>query len=413
MSPGRDYVIAGTAPWDTPWLTDQNLAHALGAAHRALYVEPPLTPLTPLRRAGRRELRALARRRPVRRERVSVFRPLALPPLEDARARAISRPLLRAQLRRACGRAGMREPVLVAMRSLAALAGAAGEALRVLVVKDWLEAGGELIGRRTAEIARDLEADCAAADLVLATSPALCERLAERGVEAALLRHGFHADLAPVYDGAPRPADYSALPRPLLGYAGRIDGRLDFELLARVAERFRDGSLLLIGPISPRLSPHELARVTSAGTGVRLLGARSREELPALLRHLDCALLPYRASEWSRHGAPLKLWDCLYAGPPIVGAGYTILRDYPPPLVRFADGAEEFATAVEAALRDPARGRDERRALALANSWDARAEQLDALVEERLGTAAQRDATSSGMSRAPAGRRGFSSGRRR
>jgi hypothetical protein len=95
---------------------------------------------------------------------------------------------------------------------------------------------------------------------------------------------------------------------------------------------------------------------------------------------MDCLVMPYREGEWARHGSPLKLWDYLYAGPPIVGSGYSVLREYPPPLVRYATGADAFAAEVERSLREPAWGSEERRSLALGNSWDARAGELEEIV---------------------------------
>jgi hypothetical protein len=165
----------------------------------------------------------------------------------------------------------------------------------------------------------------------------------------------------------------------VIGYAGRIDGRLDFETLGTLAERFPRGTVALIGPVSPRLDPAELRRLESR-PNVRVLRPLGREALPAHLAHMDCLVMPYREGEWGRHGSPLKLWDYLYAGPPIVGSGYSVLREYPPPLVRYATGADPFASEVERSLAEAARGREERRVLALENSWDVRARELEEIV---------------------------------
>ena len=43
----RGYVIYGPTPWDGPANAAHNLARALAAGHPVLYVEPPLSPLTP------------------------------------------------------------------------------------------------------------------------------------------------------------------------------------------------------------------------------------------------------------------------------------------------------------------------------------------------------------------------------
>jgi teichuronic acid biosynthesis glycosyltransferase TuaH len=373
------WVVYGTTPWDDAWLTEHNLAHALAERHRVLYVEPPVTPLSPLRRRDRAEVRALLRRGARQSGRVHVFRPFALPPREHPRAKRLSAPLVRMQLRRVASQLGLREPTVLAARNTAELTGAVGERTRVYLVKDLVEAGGELLGLESGRLAGDVAAMCAGAQVVCATSEALRASLAERGVDSALLPHGFHADLAPLYDSAERPHEYASLPGRLLGYTGRIDSRLDFELIRAVADSLPAASVVLIGPVSPRLPREDLALLRSR-SNIHLLGARPRRELPAYLAHLDCCLMPYRDSEWIRHASPLKVWDFLYAGPPIVGAGCPALRDFPPPLVAFAEDAPAFLDAVRSALDSPGDGRERRREHALANSWDERARELERLA---------------------------------
>lgn len=386
MSAVPDYVVYGTAAWDAPWLTEHNLAHALAGDRRVLYVEPPVTPLTPvrygIRRDSLREARRLVRPGIRRAGRLHVLRLVALPPLEHPRARRASAPLLRAQVARAVRRVGLRDPVVLACRSMLELLGAAGERGCVYIAKDLLDAGGALIGRDAGALAGEELEMCERADLVCVVTRRLQETFAARGIEAEVLPHGFHADLAPLYDNAERPAEYEGLGRPLLGYAGRIDGRLDFSALSAVADRYPDGSVVLIGPISPRLPREELDRLARR-PNVRLLGPRDRQALPAYLRHLDCSLMPYREDEWGRHGSPLKLWDALYAGPPVVGSGYVALTDHP--LVHYASPPARLPDVVAVALGENGAHRELRREQALRNSWDRRSAALERLLADRLG----------------------------
>ncbi|MEA2256113.1 MAG: teichuronic acid biosynthesis glycosyltransferase TuaH [Solirubrobacteraceae bacterium] len=383
----RGYVVYGTQPLDASWLTEHHLAHALAQRHDVLFVEPPVSPLTPLRAAspgGRaREVRQLLRRRPRVEGRLHALRPVALPPLSNARAREASAPLVRAQVRRAARAAGLDHPVALAAWGHAAALGGAGERLRLYLIKDWLQSrdGAALLGLDPAVVDAEVDAMCATADAICATSPALRRALAARGLDSVLLRHGFDAGSAARYDGAALPREYEGLPRPLLGFTGTVDARLDLELLGALADRFAGGTVVLVGPVSPRLGPAALD-VLRRRPNVALLGPRPGPELAPYVSHLDCALLPYRSSEWLRHASPLKLWDYLYAGPPIVGSGCAALLEHSAPLVRFADSAPEFADAVQDALADPGTGRAQRRACALANTWEHRAHELDALVCE-------------------------------
>jgi teichuronic acid biosynthesis glycosyltransferase TuaH len=384
-----DFVAYGTVPWDSPWLTEHNLASALARRHRVLFVEPPLTPLTPVRYGlGRDSVRQARRLLPPLLNRAGglhVLRLLAVPPLGHPRARRASAPLLRAQVGRATRRLGLRDLVVLAFHPVVDLLGAARERACVYLAKDLLEAGGALIGRDGALVADEERRMCAQSDLVCVVTRRLQETFSSRGVEAELLPHGFHSELAPLYDEAERPSEYEHLGKPLLGYAGRIDGRLDFAAIGTLADRYPNGSVVLIGPVSPRLPPSELDPLARR-PNVHLLGSRARHELPAYLRHLDCCLMPYQEGDWLRHGSPLKLWDSLYAGPPVVGSGCAALMDYP--LVHYASPAERLPDVVAAALRENGAGRDARRTYALANSWDRRAAELEALLDARLGIGA-------------------------
>lgn len=378
-----DYVLFGTATWDSSWLTDQNLAAALGRRHRVLYVEPPMSPLTPLRGGRPADLAQAARRVPrAVAPSVHALRPVVAPPVTSPAARRLSRRASRRQVARAVRAIGLRDPVVIAASWAAVgLEGAAGEALRLALVKDLVVAGADLLGQDQRRLARDEDALVQGADLVLATSQALVDHLAGRGVPAELLPHGFADDVAAAYDAPRPPADLRELPSPRLGYAGTIDDRLDFEALERLAAAHPDGTVVLVGPVSPRLPPDRLERL-ERHENVVLLGPRRREELPAYLSHLDCCLLPHRDTAWARHAAPLKLWDYLYAGPPIAGTGYGSLRTLGPPLVHFVDPPRLLPDAVASALAETgASGARARRELALANTWQRRAERVDELVE--------------------------------
>jgi teichuronic acid biosynthesis glycosyltransferase TuaH len=384
------YVIYGSMPWQTPWAVDQNLAHALAAKHDVLYVDPPVSPMTPFRRGPRHvssaELRALVARRIRTDGRLRTFRPLVLPPIEHPISQAISKPMLRRQIRAAVAKAGLAHPVALSFRPLQPLAGAADERLAVAVVMDHLSAGAALMGRDPARLEGELRATCEAADLVVVPSRPVADLLEQRGFSTRRVPFGFAADLAPAFDHATPPPEYAKLPRPILGYTGGIDDRLDFELIVRLADRFGDGSVVFVGPLSPRLSDANLGSLRSR-PNIHLLGVRERTELPAYIRHLDVSLMPYVDTEWTRHQSPLKVWEYLYAGPPIVATGSTELRRLPPSLVYFASSPAHAQQLVEQALAAGADGREQRRAHALANTWDHRAAALDDLVVAHLASA--------------------------
>ncbi len=384
---GGAWVFHGGVPWDTPWLNDQQLAHALAAEAPVLYVEPPRSPLSELRRGRRSGSRARLVRPGLRRAEggVHVLTVVGLPPIGSEPMQRASAPLLRAQVRWAVQRLRLgRVAAAVAMGPGARrLKGAAGEQRFVAFVSDWLEAGSDLLGLDASAVARASAELWRAADVLCVTSAPLQEVLQSRGFEPQLLPHGFDATVAPAFDAAAAPDAFGAAGDPVMVVAGRLNGRLDLGVLGTLADRFRRGTLFLVGPIAGRDLGPELGRLLERDNVVHV-AAQSREKLPAYLRHADVLLVPYRADEWSRYSSPMKVWDYLYAGPPIVGQGCPPLAEIGEPLAYHGEGGEQFCEAVVRALADADADADDvaarRRALARSNTWSDRAAQLRRLV---------------------------------
>jgi teichuronic acid biosynthesis glycosyltransferase TuaH len=388
-APGA-WVFLGGVPWDSPWLNDQHLAHALAAEDRVLYVEPPRSPLTGLRGGGERGPR---RPRLARREGgVHVLTTVALPKVGDPRSQRLSAPLLRAQVRWAARRAGL-GPVAATVGmgpSAVWLRGAAGERLFAAFVSDWLEAGGGLLGADRATLASASRRLWRTADLLLATSEPIRAALAAEGFPAVLLPHGFDAAVAPIFDSAGRPPEYEGAGRPVMVVAGRLNGRVDAGLLDAVAAARPEGTLFLIGPLRPRDATPEL-RALLARENVVHLPTKAREALPPYLRHADLLLVPYVADEWSRYSSPMKVWDYLYAGAPLAGQGCPPLAELGEPVAFAGEGRGAVLEAVERAL-SPEAGNGvaaARRAIARANTWQDRAARLRTAVAARIAELAR------------------------
>jgi teichuronic acid biosynthesis glycosyltransferase TuaH len=391
LRPGRpagsllsgDAVVYGAAGWDGPWLTEHQLARALARRGRVLFVEPPRSLLSPLRG------RALPRERLRSRDGVTVLRTLALPPVGHPRARRLSRPWVSRQVAAAVRELGLQPRFALAARSEDAAA-----PFVVSLVKDWLQAGGHLTGQDAADLRRRELAAWRSADLVCAISHRLQVRLAEDGIDSALLRHGFDATSAPGFEQGAEPPELAGLGRPVLGATGRIDARWAFTDLERLADRFPEGSVVLVGPVHPGLSDPAFTRLL-ARPNVHRFPAVPNTELPRWLSRFDSTLVPYTDDEWQFYASPIKVWDYFYAGAPIVATGAPALGEFPDGLVHFALSPSSLPELVSAALaEDRGAGLARRREYALANTWDHRAGELEALVQRASADASPAAAAS-------------------
>jgi len=159
---------------------------------------------------------------------------------------------------------------------------------------------------------------------------------------------------------APAPADLQQLPRPILGYIGSLEDRVDWELLDQLAVRMPQASIVLIGRVAPPGPlPWRLACDRClARPNVHALGWRSQELLPGYAQAFDVALVPYLVDHpFNRACCPTKIMDAMAASRPIVATAIPECRLHEERFHVAAD-TEQFLDAVACILaRDSEDGR--------------------------------------------------------
>jgi glycosyltransferase involved in cell wall biosynthesis len=161
-----------------------------------------------------------------------------------------------------------------------------------------------------------------------------------------------------------------------------INEKIDLALLRDVAQARPDWSLALIGPVTLRFHREQLAWLDLPN--VHLLGFKPVEQLPRYVVACQVCLMPYKINEWTRHIDPLKMYEYLAAGQPVVSTDIPSARAFAPPL-RIAHDAPGFVRDIETALAetDDAQ-REVFRRLAAQHDWEARVEALSVHIEAAL-----------------------------
>jgi glycosyltransferase involved in cell wall biosynthesis len=168
----------------------------------------------------------------------------------------------------------------------------------------------------------------------------------------------------PQHRPAAPPDDLAHLPRPLLGYVGSIEGRVDWPLLNRLAGAVPSGSIVVVGkaPSHRRHGREAWFRAWlefSRRPNVHLIGWRPQEKLPRYYRGFDVILIPYAPDHpFNRACCPTKIADGLGSGRPIVATALPECRLYSQ-LFEIAEDAESFLAAVRSII---ASGSDDGRA---------------------------------------------------
>jgi glycosyltransferase involved in cell wall biosynthesis len=171
------------------------------------------------------------------------------------------------------------------------------------------------------------------------------------------------------------PSDIVGLPKPVLGYFGVVDERLDYELIARLADSFPTGSLVFVGPTA-KVDPAELPRQSN----IHWLGQRPYDALPQCVKGFDVCLMPFALNEATEFINPTKTLEYMAAGKPIVSTAVAdVVRNFTP-IVRVAESIDEFVRHAESALEPDPDRTAEGIALARASSWEAIVAEMDRLV---------------------------------
>lgn len=336
-----DVVVVSLEAWDQVWRRNQQLATALLARDpglRILFVEPDQDLLNDLRRRRRpargASLAHLSAGESEYADRVWRWSATKLAPRKFDRTYDER---WAGHVQRAARRLGFADPVLwVNDPRGAAVARRTGWSTVYDITDDWLAAR-----RTTAErsrLATDEKYLLDHAAQVTVCSPALAARKSGR-VPATLITNAVDAPF--LRAAAPRPAD---LPEGAAVYVGTVhEDRLDVPLTAELARRVGPANVVLIGPNA--LSPQSDSALRSAG--VRLLGARPYRTLPGYLQHAGALILPHLVDDFTESLDPIKLYEYLAVGRPIVSTPVAGFRDRPE--VTVAQGPL-FVEAVGAAL---------------------------------------------------------------
>jgi glycosyltransferase involved in cell wall biosynthesis len=220
----------------------------------------------------------------------------------------------------------------------------------------------------------------ARADLVLASAPQLAERLSALRPDVHFVPNVADTDsFAQALDPGPVDPALAALPAPRIVFTGAIsDTKVDMALIAAVARRHPAWSFALVGPVglgAPRTDVSSLA----AEPNVHLLGQRAYAQLPAVLRGADAGLIPYRRTALTDSIFPMKVYEYLAAGLPVVATDLPSLRQVEA-VARAGDAAGFGDALARAVAEDTADRRRERSAAARRYSWTARLTELDEAV---------------------------------
>jgi glycosyltransferase involved in cell wall biosynthesis len=384
-----DCILFSTADWDAPsWTNSQHTAvHLAKLGFRVLYVESiglraPTMNRKDLTRIWKRLKRGISAPRKVE-ERIWVFSPLVIPFKHDRPIiRRLNQGILAWKLKKFIRNYGLRRPIVWVYHPfvLDALRSISYQKLIYHCVDDLSAVPGiDSVAFKNQE--RQLLERC---DTVFVTTDLLyqrCVRWNKRTYQfpnVVDLSHFSQARQA----GQVLP-QLAAIPHPRIGYIGVLsDYKIDFELIFTLAVQHTSWHWILIGEEREGQQSALVAQLRLL-SNIHFFRHQPYALLPNYLRELDVGILPSLLNEYTRAMFPMKYFEFLAAGLPIVATPLEFTRTYTAGLI-IGSTASAFAEGIRRQLQ---RGRftdQEVKEFVGENTWEIRLQKMLCLAKISL-----------------------------
>ncbi len=378
---GETVLVLANAEWD--WVNRVNCHHIasrLSRDNHVLFVDT-VGGRTPAPREFKKIARRLGRIAGGVRQinpGLTVLAPFVLPIYGSETVRALNTRLLEWQIRRAMPKHVQRPILWLFLPSLVGLVGHLNEKLVIYHCIDEHAANPNVPAQQVIEREKDL---AQIADVVFTSSSTLYESKRSLNQNTFYLPNVAETDHFAQASAAELPVaeDLKDVPHPIAGFIGNITGyKLDFDLLAAVAASNPNWSFVLIGPVGRGDPSTDIASLREHGN-IFFLGERPYTDLPRYVKGFDACLIPFNLNASTHGSLPMKFFEYLAAGKPVIATDLPTLfefREYFYPVHNVA----EFSQALGAALKEDARCKSQRVALARRYSWDARMDEIGRII---------------------------------
>jgi len=220
-------------------------------------------------------------------------------------------------------------------------------------------------------------------NLVFVTAPGLYKTRKEMNPNTFLIPNGVNFQLFNQAASPEMPAaeEIKDIKKPVIGFVGVIQEWIDLELIYKIAGENPGWSVVMVGPVGAGVNVEKLKSLPN----VYFTGAKKPEELPQYIRAFDVCINPFRPSKLTENVSPLKFYEYLATGKPVVTVDMPAVKQYKD-CVYIASHHRDFVEKIKLALSaQESASREKRISEGKKCSWENRVAQMLEIKEKMLG----------------------------
>ena len=174
-------------------------------------------------------------------------------------------------------------------------------------------------------------------------------------------------------------ANIVQLRHPVIGFVGTFDNRVDVDWLQQAVIALPDYTFVFVGPIKHHVTSiqaiHNLPNVV-------FLPAQAHTAVPATIAAFDICLIPYRRNPYTQGLSPIKLYEYLAMGKPVIGTRLPYLAREQEH-IWLVETADEFIETIQQVANQAItlEDRNRWRQAAARYSWRQQADMVEAILK--------------------------------
>ncbi len=177
--------------------------------------------------------------------------------------------------------------------------------------------------------------------------------------------------------------------KPIIGYIGGINYRLDFKLLLRLIKSNPNWNFAFVGPYQNDeqdaiFDTQKYYEIMKSFKNFYHINHQIKESLSAYIRQFNIGIIPYNISNpFNRYCYPVKLFEYFYYGKPVISTPILEL-DKLNPLVKIAKDYTEFNKYIHYFINNgwPRNYQIQQKLVIKGNTWERRTKKIITLLTD-------------------------------